>query len=138
MDELPFGKFDFRIVKLLSRHPLVGSSSVFSTLTHLRREAQVDEQAFIDAMEEAERLAEVTPWPEHNFWYGYVRGLKRHHNGEPFDTDELHKAWVSAPTSGHDEGMRAVELGYRSGFAGDNIQTAMSIARETAKDILED
>jgi hypothetical protein len=61
---------------------------------------------------------------EQEFWAGYVRGLRRNHHGEKFETEAEHSLWMSAADSS-DQSRKMRGLGYRAGFEGQNVQAAM-------------
>jgi len=49
------------------------------------------------------------------WWAGYVRGLRRAHHGEAFDTPAAHDQWLSYAESS-DPDRAALGRGYRAGL----------------------
>ena len=77
----------------------------------------------------AETLRHLAQEPdEQEFWTGYVRGLSRNYHGEQFGTTEEHALWMATADS-DDQGRRMTRLGYRAGFEGLTVRTAMGDLR---------
>lgn len=83
------------------------------------------ESEFLQEMSAAETFRPISDTPD--FWSGYMRGLRRNFHGERFGTEAQHSLWMRAAESG-DRSHRMRGKGYRAGFAGDSVQSAMAAA----------
>ena len=71
---------------------------------------------FASLMRRADTLRRVESDPVRaEWWAGYVRGLRRAHNGERFGTQAEHDLWMAAADS-TDPSRAALGRGYRVGL----------------------
>jgi hypothetical protein len=54
-----------------------------------------------------------------------MRGLRKHYHGDNFGTEAEHKMWLSLYDAENDITRKMRGYGYKSGYAGDNIQEAI-------------
>ena len=85
--------------------------------------------------QERARAAKIFKETDHenaDFWSGYERGLRRLYHGERFGTPDEHVLWMSL-IDDQDEARKMRGLGYRYGFAGHDITTAIKMLKERGK-----
>ena len=74
------------------------------------------ESEFEKLLAEATQLASSGTSAQKDYADGYLRGLRRHHHGDKFGSDEEHQKWLSLGHSRVAEGK-----GYLDGFAGEPV-----------------
>jgi DNA-binding transcriptional regulator YiaG len=74
----------------------------------------MEESLFDIEMTKATVMVEVE---NHDYWSGYIRGLKRRFKGENFGTSEEHGQWLAHADSDAEE-LREKGRGYRHGYLG--------------------
>ena len=89
------------------------------------------ETEFQSNVRAAEQFRRYAKYPEAEFWGGYIRGLRSHYHGERFGTDNEHEIWSAmADNHGGDSARYIRGIGYRAGFEGISIQSAMNVLNQ--------
>lgn len=70
-------------------------------------------------------LAELSGYPDSEYWAGYQRGVRRNYHGEAFGTASEHDLWLSLADETGDDTRRFRGIGYRAGFDGTSISDAI-------------
>lgn len=84
------------------------------------------ESEFQHNMAGGKTLAELSGYPDSEYWAGYQRGLRRNYHGETFGTASEHTMWLSLADNHMDDDTRRFRgIGYRAGFDGLPISEAI-------------
>lgn len=70
-------------------------------------------------------LAELSDYPDNEYWAGYQRGCRRNYHGESFGTESEHKLWLSLASEKGDDTSKYRGIGYRVGIDGLPISDAI-------------
>jgi len=70
-------------------------------------------------------LAELSSYPDSEYWAGYQRGIRRNYHGDKFGTTDEHALWLSLADETGDDTRRFRGIGYRVGFDGMPISEAI-------------
>lgn len=83
------------------------------------------EQEFQHNMAGGKTLAELSGYPDSEYWAGYQRGLRRKYHGDAFGSVAEHNLWFSLADETGDDTRRFRGIGYRAGFDGLPISEAI-------------
>lgn len=83
------------------------------------------ESEFQHNMAGGKTLAELSGYPDSEYWAGYQRGCRRNYHGENFGTADEHRLWLSLANEHGDDTRRFRGLGYHAGVDGLPISEAI-------------